>query len=107
MTRVEAILEARRMYANGEFKRSVTGKPEPEHLWNDIVPLECGHKVPWLQPYEHSGFPNSGGRPVPESINCSECALVWLEGHADTPHFNSYTRRMENAEIRASLKREA
>ncbi len=69
MTREEAILEARRMYKEGKFRRKIAAR-EPDELRFDWIILECGHRTSiaaWDEGTER---------------NCQTCAEEWVRQSA-------------------------
>ena len=64
MTKSEAILEARRMYAAGEFNRGIVER-EPDSLNWDVAVLTCGHRMVLLR-YEQE-----------LTEGCWQCAEAW------------------------------
>ena len=90
MTRPEAILEARRMLATGEFLRSVVASA-PKNIACDTVTLECGHDT-W----------RLCGQPVLECVLCHDCAADWIRAHSE-PSEEEKEREQEKQQRQESL----
>lgn len=76
MTNEEAILEARRKFAAGDFRRAVVSIT-PETLdWDGMI-LECGHRSAWCSKIRIDPAP-------PAHDNCRECAKEWIVQAAKT-----------------------
>lgn len=67
MTHDEAVLEARKKFANGDFKRRIL-KRRPKNIVLDWTELECGH-TSFKSADMHDEFDSA----------CSECVEQWIK----------------------------
>ena len=75
MTRAEAIIEARRLRAAGEFRRQIVQRT-PDDIRYDCFELVCGHHMLLMAALVRAGE---------EALLCHRCMEAWVEAQVNGP----------------------